>query len=89
MIDRERDTDPVPKDPAARLAHDVAELQRALLRVGDLVGKVNHSIAMLNLAERTIEHRVNTIQDVAEVQGQTLADHERRLVELEVASAAE
>ncbi len=80
MTDRNADTTPAPKDPAARLAHDVAELQLAILRVGDLVSRVNQSITLLNLAERTAEHRINTLQDLAEDQNEQLEDHERRLI---------
>lgn len=87
MSNQDVDTERPPKDPVANLAHTVAELQLALMRVGELVGKVNHSITLLNLAENTLEHRVNVVTDSANVHALQLADHEDRLDQLESTAA--
>jgi len=88
--DRDRDTDsegtaPAPKDPEARLAHQLAELELAVFRVGEVLDKVNHTVSLLRLSQGTSEHRLNKVQDAAEVQAEQLEDHERRLRELETA----
>lgn len=86
-----RDTEPVPKDPEARLSHQIAELELAAYRIGELLSGLNHTLSLLRLAQATEEHRVNKIQDAAEVHGSQLEDHERRLrsLETERAPAAE
>ncbi len=83
MNDRDRPTDPAPSDPYARLGQEISELKLALMRVGELAGKLNHTLSMVALAEGTLEHRVNVVTDSGVVHGQQLADHENRLCYLE------
>jgi hypothetical protein len=90
----ERDTDPdgtmpAPKDPKGKLGRQLAELELAIYRVGELLHGLQQTASMLRLAQATEEHRLNTVQDVAEVHGLALEDHERRLRELETLPAAE
>jgi chaperonin cofactor prefoldin len=79
MITRENDTLPAPVDPAERLASEVGELKLALMRVGEILAKVNHTVTMIELAERTAEHRINTLQDVADAQDRQIAALDQRL----------
>ena len=80
---RERDTMRAPKDPEARLAHDVAELELALVRVGELVGKVHQTVNAIKMSQLTIEHRTHAISESKRNDRRWLVDLERRVRELE------
>jgi hypothetical protein len=76
-------TEPAPKDPGAKLSYQIAELELATYRVGELLSNVKTTLSLLRLAQGTAEHRLNVVQDAAELHGVQLEDHERRLRELE------
>lgn len=75
----DRPTDPAPKDHEARLAQQLAELELALARVGELVGRVNHTVSLIKLAVQTTEHQVSTIREAKRNDRRWLVDLERRL----------
>ena len=91
MIDRDRPTDPVPAgdDPEARLAHQLAELELAIARVGELCGKVMQTVAAIKISQLTVEHRTHVIHDAKRADRRWLVDLERRMRVIEAATAAE
>jgi hypothetical protein len=76
-------TEPAPKDPEGKLSYQIAELELATYRVGELLSDVKYTLSLLRLAMRTEEHRLNKVQDAAEAHGAQLANHEGRLASLE------
>jgi hypothetical protein len=85
---RDRDTEPAPADSGARLGKQLAELEIAIYRVGELLSGLQHTVSLLRLAQGTEEHRLNRIQDAASVHGEQLEDHEARLQRLEAPTTA-
>ena len=82
-------TEPAPKNPETRASYQIAELELAIYRVGEILSDLKGTVLQLRLAQGTEEHRVNVIQDAADVHALQLANHEGRLVALESAPAAE
>jgi hypothetical protein len=76
-------TEPAPKDPEGKLSYQLAELELAIYRVGELMRDVNLTVLQLRLAQQTEEHRVNVIQDAVAVAQDQGADHERRIAAIE------
>jgi hypothetical protein len=84
---RDRPTDPAPTDPEARLGQQLAELELALARVGELVGKVHYTINAIKVSQLTAEHRTHAISEAKRNDRRWLVDLERRVRELESTAA--
>ncbi len=80
---KDRDTIPAPTDYEAKLGVQLAELELALARVGELVGRVQHTVSAIKMSQLTVEHRTHTISEAKRNDRRWLVDLERRVRELE------
>jgi hypothetical protein len=80
---RNEDTIPAPTDPEAKLSQQLAELELALARVGELVGRVNYTINAIKVSQLTVEHRTHAISESKRNDRRWLVDLERRVRGLE------
>lgn len=85
----ERETDPAPSVPAGQLGQQLAELELACARVGELVGKVMYTVNAIKVSQLTVEHRTHAIHEAKINDRRWLVDLERRVRELEAPEAAE
>jgi hypothetical protein len=85
---RDRPTDPAPSDPEAQLGQQLAELELAIARVGELCGKVNYTVNAIKISQLTAEHTVRTIREAKHNDRRWLVDLERRVRHLEAEQTA-
>jgi hypothetical protein len=76
MIDRP--TDPAPSDPEAKLGQQLAELELAVARVGECMGRVMRTVQTIKMSQLTAEHTVRTIREAKRNDRLWLVDLERK-----------
>lgn len=84
----EHDTIPAENDPERRLAQQLSELELAVMRVGELCGKVLTTVNAIKMSQLTVEHRTNVIHEAKRNDRRWLVDLERRVRELEAEGTA-
>ena len=80
---RDRDTERAPEDFEGKLGQQLAELELACARVGELVGRVNQTVTLIKLSQLTVEHRTHAISEAKRNDRRWLVDLERRVRGLE------
>lgn len=86
---RDRPTDPAPADQEAKLGQQLAELELAVARVGECMGRVMYTVQAIKMSQLTTEHRTHAISEAKRNDRLWLVDLERRVRELEKDTAAE
>lgn len=85
---RDRPTDPAPADQEAKLGQQLAELELAVARVGECMGRVMYTVQSIKVSQLTAEHTVRTIREAKRNDRLWLVDLEKRVRELEKESTA-
>lgn len=80
---QDRETDPAPEDEAGKLGQQLAELELACARVGELVGRVMYTVNAIKVSQLTVEHRTHAISAAKRNDRLWLVNLERRMRVLE------